>query len=261
MQFVSRASWPAGFIRWGKLLFILLADNIPRRKRFQWGAILAIAEPFGLIGLFWLHHHFVAGQRPLFGNSALLFLTTGVLPYYLFLRIARRLRNWDVLPRWPRTTEFDLMLVHVTAELFVICSAVAICCFGFWLADVEEWFPRDVALCLRALLVIAVLGIGTGFLNATIGGFFPIWRPISSIAMRVWLLFSGVREVVDWMPLQLRDFVELNPLSHAISWYRTGYYTDYPSITLDVEYLLLWTLGLVSFGWLVMHSTRRWRSA
>ena len=69
--------------------------------------------------------------------------------------------------------------------------------------------------------------------------------------MRAWLAFSGVLFVVDWMRPQMREIAVYNPLTHAITLFRDGLYVNYPTNTLDVQYLLLSTAVCVSLAWLV----------
>jgi capsular polysaccharide transport system permease protein len=246
--------------RWCATLLLLMAENFGNRhKRTRLAAIVAIVEPLGIIAIFSLVHSLIA-IRPPFGSSHLLFFATGILPFYVFFHVSWTMRSWDSLRRYPRTTEFDLLLSHVLDEFLVKLIVIAVCYTGLWLWDVKDAFPRDPSQCLLALLVMAVLGVGVGLLNAVIAGFFFAWLYIYAIAIRGWMAFSGVLFVADWMPPQLREIAVYNPITHAITWYRSGHYVGYPTMTLDLDYLFLCTGAIVGLGWLTIDSTRRWRS-
>jgi capsular polysaccharide transport system permease protein len=246
--------------KWCATLLLLMAENFGNRyKRSRLAAVIAIVEPLGIIAIFSLVHSLIT-IRPPFGTSHMLFFSTGILPYYLFFHTSWTMRNWDNLRRLPRTTEVDLLLSHLLDEFLVKLIIIAICYTGLWLWDVKDAFPRDPGQCLLALAVIAVFGVGVGLINAVIAGFFFAWLYIYAVMIRGWMAFSGVLFVADWMPPLLREIAVYNPITHAITWYRAGHYVGYPTLTLDLDYLLVCTAASVALGVLTLNSTRRWRS-
>lgn len=247
------------FGRWYLTLILLMAENFGLRfKRSRMAVILAIVEPMGIIGLLSLVHSLIAKKAP-FGTSFMLFYGTGVLPYYLLFHVSLRVRSMDMLKRMPRTTEFDVLLSHVMDE-FVLKLIVMILCFGsLWLLGVPDAAPVHPAQCFGAMAIFAAFGVGLGMINAVISSFLFVWSYVYSLLARAMLMFSGVLYVLDTMPKDLRDFAVYVPFAHGVALFRSGYYGNYPALLLDVRYLLLWTIGILCFGWLLKHATREWR--
>jgi capsular polysaccharide transport system permease protein len=246
--------------RWCAILLLLMVENLGvRYKRTRLATAVAILEPLGIIGMFALVHSLIS-IRPPFGSSFLLFFATGILPFYLFFHVSWRIRTWDALRRLPRTTDVDLLLSHVLDELLVKLVIMAICFTGLWLADVQEAMPEDPLQGLLALATISLIGIGVGFINAVISSFFFAWLYIYAVSIRGWMAFSGVLFVVDWMPPALREVSVYNPLSHAITYYRSAHYAGYPTLTFDGAYLAATAAAILALGWLALASTRPWRA-
>jgi ABC-type polysaccharide/polyol phosphate export permease len=247
-------------LRWLDTLLLLMVETFgDRYRRTKLAAFVAIGEPLGVIAVFALTHSLISSTPP-FGTSNMLFFSTGILSFYLFFHISWRLRSWDWLRRLPRTTEFDLLLVNVFDELITKIVIIVICAVGLWLWGVSEAIPNDPLLCLLALGIIAMMGIAVGLINAVISAFFFAWLYIYAIVIRGWLAFSGVLFVVDWMPPQLREVAWYNPLAHAITLYRVGYYRGYPHASLDMQYLVVSTACMLVVALTALTVTKQWRT-
>jgi capsular polysaccharide transport system permease protein len=263
LQMTSRASTVSvvAFGRWCSMMLFLTMESIGfRYRRTRLSAALAVLEPVGVVGIFAFAHS-LASSIPPFGPSDVLFFTTGIIPFYLFFHISWRTRSWDYLQPIPRVTKFDQLLSHVLAEIFTKVAILAIIYALLLMDGIAQAIPARPIDCFYAMLALAALGVGVGIVNAVIGGFFHAWLYLYAIAMRAWIMFSGVLFVVDWMPPALRDLAVLNPLTHAITWFRVGQYGNYPTLTLDLNYLFLTTTAIVVFGFLIESFTRQWRSA
>lgn len=249
-----------GFLSWGANLIFMMGTSFGERyRRSKLSILLAIGEPLGVIAVFAGTHSLITSGAP-FGPSVILFFATGILPFYLFFHISWRMRAWDRLRRLPRVTEVDLFLIHVLDELLTKVIIIIILGFVIWLTGIEQAIPQDPLRCLLALLIISVQGAAVGLLNAVIAGFFFAWLYIYAILIRGWMAFSGVLFVVDYMPPALREIAIWNPITHAITYFRYGYFADYPHRTLDMEYLLWSTAGLFFFAIIAIVSTRPYRT-
>jgi len=246
--------------RWCSLMLLLTGENIGfRHRRTRLAVLLAVLEPMGIIAIFSISHSLL-NRAPPFGTSNMLFFTTGILPYYLFFHVSWRARSWDYLQPMPRVTKFDQLVSHVLSELLTKIFFLTIVYLALFAHGVDQAIPVRPLDCLFALMTLAALGVGVGMVNAVIAGFFYAWLYVYAIVMRGWIMFSGVLFVMDWTPPALREVAILNPLSHAITWYRWGQYEGYPTLTLDLKYLFFSTAGIVAVGWLVENFTRPWRS-
>jgi capsular polysaccharide transport system permease protein len=253
-------SYSRAFLGWANFIIFLMAESIGDRfRRTKLGLFVAIAEPLGIIALFAAMHSLTSSKPP-FGTSYILFFATGILPFYLCFHVSWRLRSWDSLRRLPRVTEFDLLIVRVFNEYLLKVIIIAICGVALWLNGTAEAIPRDPLQCLLALCVFAAIGIALGFINAVISAFFFAWLYIYALLMRAWMAFSGVLFVLDWMPPDFRNIAVWNPLAHAITYYRAGYYTGFPQAFLDMKYMLLTTTAILVLSIVALLSTRPYRT-
>src|SRR5262245_35651432 len=92
---------------WASLIGFLMVREFD--KRFQGtrlGPLLALAEPILMIVAIALFRGEIRNIAPPFGTSLVGFLSTGVFPFYVFLRLSTRWRNarYDSSHRLPRVT-------------------------------------------------------------------------------------------------------------------------------------------------------------
>lgn len=241
------------------MLVALMLENIGiRYKRSRLGALLAIAEPLLLVYVFTLLGS-LTEARPPFGVSRALFYGTGILPFYLFMHISFRLRNVDFMQRFPRASEFDILLAHVLDEL-LLKALIMILLFGaLFFYGVAEAVPAHPERCVLAVVLLAMLGLAVGMINAVVSSFSPVWSYTYPVLMRLFMALSGILSVVDFMPPALREWAVLNPVTHFVSWFRKGFYELYPTLTLDMEYAILSSAVICAFGFLIENYTKQWR--
>jgi capsular polysaccharide transport system permease protein len=259
MQTSRPIDYGAALGRWLVRILLLVGENFgDRQKRMRLSVIFAVLEPFGVIAVFALAHSLIF-HRPQFGSSTILFLATGILPFYLFIHVSWRTRAWDTMRLLPHTNQFDMIVSYVLGELLTKLIIIFVASVGLWLWEIPDAIPVQPIVCLAALCVLGLLGAGIGLLNAVVIAFFPPWSYFYAIALRGLMVFSGVLYVADRMPPSMREFIAMNPLSHAIIYYRTGHYLNYPALTLDIPYLLVSTALVLAFGVLILDATRKWR--
>lgn len=248
--------------QWIMLVSMLAFDSFDERyKRSRWAAFFALGEPLGVIAILSLAQSLTMNPPP-YGSSSILFFSTGILSYYLFFHLSLKLRNLDSFRVFPRTTLFDRVLARAMGELCAKSVILIVCClllasFG----NVREAWPANVDISVAAWLILAVLGISAGLVNAVISAGFAGWMYIYALVVRLLMVFSGAMMVVDHAPPNLREWLLWNPLTHAIILFRLGFYENYPTSFLDVSYLVMFTAVFFILALFVEASTRSWRRA
>lgn len=246
---------------WVSKLLLLMMDNFgDRYKRSKLAGLLSILEPVGVIALISMSRFLSAAIAPPFGSSMALFIATGIIPYYIFLHVSMRIRGWDFIQRFPGVTNFDILLSQVASEVIMKTALLAALYFLFWLDEARDAFPQDPVQCMLALSCLGVLGVGIGLINVFISSWFMAWTFIYGIVARGMMLFSGIFSVLDFSPLAFRDFTAYNPVAQGISWFRYGHYQNYPTFTLDIPYLLYFTVFAAIIGWLLEFQSRKARA-
>jgi capsular polysaccharide transport system permease protein len=245
--------------RWFATLIALMYENFGDRfRRARLAAFFAIAEPSLVVGILALVHFFL-GARPVYGTSDLLFYTSGILPYYLFLHLSIRTRTTEARTQLPRVTDFDLLISHVINELITKIFTITLIFTGLYLYGIDQAVPVNPSICLAAVGICAMLAVAVGRFNIVIISYFTGWWYIYPIVVRGLLAFAGVVYILDLVPQKMRDIAYWNPISHAITWFRIGLYGHYPHMTLDLNYMFFATAILTILGWLVEEGTREWR--
>jgi capsular polysaccharide transport system permease protein len=126
-----------------------------------------------------------------------------------------------------------------------------------WCVDWTEAAPASLVDCAGALCFLFLFGLGIGLLTSAMQRRFTLWWYIYGKLTYHLAFLSGVMTVVDVVPLQFRDILVLNPITHAIEWFRIGLYGHYPHATFDMEYLVNCTCFVLMLGVLAHRTTLR----
>lgn len=227
---------------WGSLIGLLMVQEIGRRfHTSRFGALLALAEPILLICAIATFREEFKGMLPQFGTSVFVFVSSGIFPFYVFLRVSTRSRGarYDAAHRLPTVTTTETLIASILAETVLILASMVLWFTALWLGGIEEARPVALEVCVVPLSLLVVIGIGIGLVNAAISRRFPLWLYIYGIPGRALMILSGAYYIVDLLPLFFRDVVVWNPIAHGIEWFRLGQYGEYPVITLDRDYFIV----------------------
>ncbi|MBS9478924.1 ABC transporter permease [Ancylobacter radicis] len=233
------------------IIALMLREMRLRSVQSRMSYLLALFEPILHLAVMIAIFTFL-GRRPDFGTSMLLFLATGIVPFFLFTHVSGRttgaIRSSGLVRALAPVQPLDIILARAlleTATLVIIGTLLF--CF-IYSTGVKEAAPVRPMNAVQAFAATGVLAIGVGLINGVIGAFFHLWAVIYGVSSRVLLFTSGVFYVPDFMPPQVRQYIVWNPLMHALEWFRTGFYLTYPTSLLDKPYLLGFGLATVLIG-------------
>lgn len=117
--------------------------------------------------------------------------------------------------------------------------------------------PADPALVVLALGTAVMMGFGLGLVRGYSARFAPAVTRTLNIGSRALLFVSGVFYVPSFLPPMLREWLAWNPVLHAIELMRRGVYgPDYPSVILDLDYLLGVALAIAALGTVTVWANR-----
>ncbi len=236
----------------GRIWFALMLRDIrSRRGRTAESFLLTLAEPVGQLTIVFLV--FRALQRhPDYGDDLLLFLLTGVLPYFLFTHVVSRIMgaNRVALPMLPLGTVsvIDVAIAQLVLESLIVVAFGAAILLALWLSGVTTAVPYDPLQIVLAFLATAFAAFGIGLFNASAQAFMTAYRLLWTLIARSLLFFSSVFYVVETLPPVFREALWWNPLLHGVIWFRTGLYPDYPTVTLSQSYLIAFGLAATLMG-------------
>lgn len=204
------------------------------------GFVLALLEPLAVITGMYIIRGFMRGREPVYGTSLFLFIATGVLPYFLFLRLATRTRGTATGPRsrLPGLSALDVYIASILVNALLWVAMIVGIIFCIWLSGIDQARPYSIATCAPPILLMILFGMGVGMINNVATRYFSAWNVIFGVVTRGLIFLSGVFFIVDTQPLRWREWSIMNPLSHGVEWFRLGVYGRYPHNSLDVPYFL-----------------------
>ena len=117
--------------------------------------------------------------------------------------------------------------------------------------------PWTVVFLPAYLLPLMVLGLGLGWLAASLQVFLRDTSQILTVALVFWFWFTPIFYTVDRVPAGLRPLMRLNPLSLVVEGYRDCLLEGVlPSLTL-LGWLWLMAVAAFLFGGFVFRNTKR----
>jgi capsular polysaccharide transport system permease protein len=195
-------------------------------------------EPLALMAVLSALWYFMnRRQTAPFGNSILLFYSTGIFPYYFFVYVSRRMRLQPPNRRFPIERRLDHIFVHLVLRVFDYVVLGLVLFGGLYLFVTYEAFPDSFFPIVEAFLALLMIGFGWGLFLIALSKSFALWRYIHPSISRSLVLFTGVFHIPDLMPPQVREIMSFNPLVHAVTMFRSAFYPNYPTLLLDKTYL------------------------
>lgn len=229
----------------------LLQDMRTRFGAGYLGYLFAVLWPLSHLCVLTTAYWFRTAIAPV-GDSATVFVATGVVPYILCLYPGRMMglavqQNRQLL-HIPLLEPFHLMIARCILEMLNAMTVLALFVLGLSLLDVEI-VPDDPVEAAKAVAASVFLGVGFGFFNASmcaiVGPHFLAAFVFLTLALYV---FSGVYIPAWTMPETIRDYLDYNPLLHLVEWLRSAYYSSYDEALVDKTLVLGVAASLLALG-------------
>ena len=262
-------SYPTAGQRWAgaaRLQFRVITALVRRETRAHFGEsrigyLWAIIEPLAhLLVLGGLFIYILRRHAPV-GGSLWLFFMTGLVPYFLYAKIASYLCGAVIdnraLLNLPPVKPFDVVLSRAIIEAATYVLVGGLMFITLLLGGEPHAVPALPLKVAAAVVVITAFGFGVGMINAVIVAFMRNWAIIFSLIFAPLYLLSGIFFLIDEIPSPLRDYVLYNPIVHMIIWFRSGFYPGYSTAYFDPGYLLWCAMAVNVLGLGLMRVTRR----
>lgn len=244
-----------------RVLHALILREI--RTRFgeqKLGYLWAVLEPMAFVGalagLITLSGRHQPGGMPL-----ILFMTTGVVPFFLFrdtMNVAMLgIKSNKALLTFPQVTPIDIILARVVLEQATAVVVLVVLLLMWQAIGVEVYIERPVEVFVW-LFVMGLMGAGLGAFVGALSPLFPsVDRLVPVLLGRPLFWVSGVFFTMDTLPPAARSIALYNPLSHGLELIRSAFFIQYESPYADVEYVMFATLIVLAIGFLALRALRR----
>jgi len=242
------------------VLFALLLRELKTRFGGRWlGAFWALSEPLLHTFLMMLLYGYLR-QRKVAGVDYVVYLITGLLPFFMFRNLALRLMEGIDANRalfgYRQVKPIDTLISRAILEvgIYSFIYMIALALLGWLGLDIVPDNPLELIAVSVALLAG---GFGLGLTLAVLTNDLPEARGIIRIAFWPLYFMSGVIFPVHSFPRSFLDWLTLNPILQALELSRGFYFNGYNQLPeVSFGYVALFSLLSVVLG-LSLYRVRR----
>lgn len=230
-----------------------------RTLGFMW----AFIEPFLFISLFVAGFHLI-GRSSQSGIPAPLFFVAGFSPFFMFRNILSQVSSGttqhNALLMFPQVTRMDVLLSKVIVNFLISIFVFIVLLAGLYLLGFEFRID-DLLGVLIGLFLLVALGFGLGLV---VGALTIRYEFISSVFEplmgRPLFFASGLFFTASMLPANAREYILYNPVLHCIEQIRSSLFTTFDSRYVDLSYVLIFALVLISIGLMLLGVFERQRN-
>ena len=229
-----------------------------RRLGFMW----ALIEPLIFISIFVAGFQLL-GRQSQGGIPVPLFFVAGFSPFFMFRDIFGEVmsgtKGHQSLLMFPQVTRIDLLLSKLILAALVsvvvfLTLLIGLYFFGF------AFRVEDALGVMIGFTMMVLLGFGLGLV---LGAFSIRYEFIQSLSQpllgRPLFLTSGLFFSASMLPPVAREIALYNPLLHCIELIRASLFENFESRYVDLTYVMVFTLVLISFGLMLLMVFERQR--
>ncbi len=244
----------------------VIAALIRRETRAHFGELRlgylwAIIEPtLHLLAYVVIFTYLIRRHTPM-GDSLALFMLTGMIPYFLYYKLATYLagaidQNRSLL-NLPPVKPFDILVSRAILEsaTYLFVGFILLTCI--YIDGSKDAVPSYPIRVVVPILAAGGFGFGFGVINAILRVFVRNWMTIFGLLSGPLFLLSGIWFLPSAVPPPFRDYLLYNPIMHYIMWVRSGFYRGYDPSDLDRGYAIGWSILSVILGLTLLRVARR----
>lgn len=206
----------------------------------HWGYLWAAVQPAVTLTFLILIFVLIGRSAP-FGESLALFFATSVLCLEYFQKLSvslmRAFTSNSTLFSYPPVQNMDTVI----ARFLLVTSVYVIVWTGFYGGLALTGYgdlPVRPELVIASFLLVGVIGLAIGSLNAVIFSVFSSWQHFEKVWGRPLFFMSGAFYVPSSLPPEAVTVLWWNPILHAVELARMGFWPDYHSEIVSPAYCL-----------------------
>ena len=218
-----------------------------RRLGYMW----ALLEPLMLMSILFAGFQLL-GRDSQAGIQVPLFLVTGFGPFFMFrdvfAEVMNGTRGHQSLLMFPQVTRLDLVVSKMVLSALIWIVVFITLLIGLYFLGFTFNFEDPLGVMVGFALII-LLGLGLGLLLGAISIRYEVVQSISQPLLGRPLFFtSGLFFTASMLPAAARDIMLYNPLLHCIEMIRASMFESFESRYIDLGYVIVFALILVSGG-------------
>ncbi len=220
------------------------------------GYIWAVLQPVGMLLVLSLGFSLLI-RSPSLGTSFLYFYATGMFPFNLYGQTENKtqgcLRYARALLTYPAVSWIDAVLSRFILNLVTWGMVFCIVMLGVMIYEGDNYI-LDLQRILIGVAMAAMIGLGVGLNNAVLGGLFPVWTNVWSIATRTLFIASWIIYIYEDLPGPAQTILWWNPLLHITGYVRSGFFPTYDAPYVSLVYVFGLALILIATGLVFMQA-------
>lgn len=243
--------------RYFQVMTTLFRTEAVRRIQHPREAVLSVLEPVFLIAsiglIYWLTDRHKSGVS----GSPALFYASGLYAKYYFVNLGQVMEKSARIRRFPVEQWLDHIFIQAVLKFVDYLILGVFLVLAMLPVIGPQAIPYDFVPIFQAMGLLTMLGFGWGVLVVALKQGLGVPGIVFNTINRILILLSGALFVIDFMPPDVRYWLCLNPATHAIILFRQGVYPNYPSLSLDMPYLITWSISAVVVGFVLERAMRR----
>ncbi len=237
---------------------LFLRELKTRFGKYRLGYLWALMEPLAHLAVLMVIFGYVM-TRAMPGIPFLVFLLNGLMPWFLFSKVAVRSlsaieANRGLLSYRP-VHPIDTLLARALLEIllsFIVYIILMVALWFFGMPVTLSDMPRIVFL----WLLILALSTGVGLFFMVIGHAIPESQKFLPLFMRPLYFMSGIMYSLTVIPKDYQYLVDWNPLLHGFELLRQTVVPTYQtSPDISMAYLIQWAVIILAMG-LILYKGR-----
>lgn len=242
-----------------RTLSVLIQRELQSRFGYNpLGMLLTVVQPLAIITVMATIRYVLVGDY-YHGMSIIPFIATGVLTFQIFRDTATRIMGSIQASRsllfLPQVTALDIAVSMACFQFIWWACISAIVTTGVILIDPRN-APDDYLGPIAILISSWAIGVGLGLLVAGLRRYTEIAQTAIQITMTPMLFLSGVFYVLEELPTWIHKYLLYNPILHLNEAMRDMYFASYSTLSVDVEYVLVWGVMLAVLGLVIERVSR-----
>ena len=183
----------------------------------------------------------------------ILFMITGLIPYFLFKNIASSLmgsiKGNLALFSYKPVRPFAVYVARTILEVMIYGAIFGIVLGVIWWFDIVPFHIAHPLELLGSIALIVLFAMTFGIILSLVDHVFPSIKIIVNVLLSLLYFLSGVMFPIWIVPSDYLYYLEWNPVLHLIEIFRESFFSSYPQVYgISVSYPFWWVLVMGYIG-------------
>ena len=229
---------------------IMLREIMARFGRHEIGYLWAILEPLIHVIALSFIFYFIR-MRDSLGMNVVLFVATGVIPLFFYLKtfnsLTNALRQNRPLLNHAGIQPMDIFFARSTLEFFTQLFVFILFAVTIYLYVDKYSFGSPLSV-LANMFGLWIMGIGAGLLVGSLVVYFESLPNVMNGFNRIIYVTSGVFFTLDRLPPSVAEYASYNPLLHFVDGVRGNFNPLMGGGRVDIVYGFSWAFAILMLG-------------